>query len=258
MSTLSSNPLHGKTAFVTGASRGIGRAIALRLARDGAHVAINYGASRDEAEAVAAEIRALGVQSVAIGADLGSVASIVQAYVELDRFLLDANGRPGFDILVNNAGVAVAATPADTTEAQFDHLFDVNVKGVFFAIQQAAPRLNEGGRIVNISSLSTRVATPGLAAYAASKGALETLTLQLAPEFAARGITVNNVSPGAIETVMNTFLQDEAGRAAILQSQAIGRVGQPEDIADAVAFVASHDGRWLTGTTLDASGGSHL
>jgi 3-oxoacyl-[acyl-carrier protein] reductase len=258
MSTPSGKPLHGKTAFVTGASRGIGRAVALRLARDGAQVAINYGASRDEAEAVAAEIRALGVRSVAIGADLGSVASIAQAYVELDRFLLDAAGRPGLDILVNNAATGLFAPTLETTEEQFDRVFAVNAKGVFFSIQHAAARLNDGGRIVNITSLSTRMATEGLAAYAASKGAVEVLTRQLAPEFARRGITVNNVSPGAIETVMNKFLQQDEGRAFVLGSQALKRVGQPEDIGDVVAFIASDDGRWFTGATLDASGGSHL
>src|SRR5271168_3166258 len=189
-----SDLLKGKVALVTGASRGIGRAIALRLARDGAAVAVNFASNTAEAQKTAAEITAAGGTAVAIRADIGRVAEVVRMFDEtLARF-----GK--LDILVNNAGIMFIKPIGDVTEADFDRIFDINVKGTFFACQQAALRLADGGRIINFSSSTTARFMPNYNAYVATKGAVEQLTRSLAKELGPRGITINTVSPGPTET----------------------------------------------------------
>lgn len=251
--------LENKVALVTGASRGIGRAIALRLAQDGALVAVHYGRNADAANAVVQEIEVTGGAAFSVQAELGSLTNIDALYEALDTELNQRAGTNQFDILVNNAGIAIRATLQETTEAMFDELFAVNVKAPFFLIQQAISRLRNGGRIINVSSGVTRAAFPDVAAYSLTKGAINTLTLLLAKQLGARHITVNTLAPGLINTDMNAdILQDEAVQKFAASLSALGRVGQPSDVADAAAFLASSDSRWVTGQYLDVTGGSHL
>ena len=244
-----SKKLENKIALVTGASRGIGRAIALRLAKEGAEVIAHYGASKDAALSLVKEIEALGGKATAIGADLNDSKGAEQ---------LAAQVKGNIDILVNNAGVAEYASFAETTTEQFDKLFNVNVKSLFFVTQKLAPKINNGGRIINISSVVARVNFAGIPAYSATKGAVNTLTVHLAALFGEREITVNSISPGAIETDMSAWLRNDEGEATARQMQAIPRVGRAEDIGDAVAAIAGADGRWITGQVIEVSGGTRL
>lgn len=260
--TNGARPLAGKVALVTGAGRGIGRAIAQRLARDGALVAVHYGNSREAAARTVAEIEAAGGQAFAVGADLsgaGLVGQIGTLFASLDAELNRRTGSTEFDILVNNAGIAPATAVGTATEADFDTVFDVNVKAPFFIAQRALPRLRNGGRVVNISSVVSRIAFPAFTGYSMTKGALDVLTRNLAEELGPRGITVNSVNPGVTKTDMADalFTDDSAWQYAASMSP-LGRVGAPEDIADAVGFLVSNDGRWVTGQMLDASGGMAL
>ncbi|AEI41965.1 SDR family oxidoreductase [Paenibacillus mucilaginosus] len=251
--------LNGKAALVTGASRGIGRGIAERLARDGAVVAIHYGSRRDAAEEAAARIQAEGGTAFPVGADLGSLESIEAMWGQLDAKLTELTGEARFDILVNNAGIGTRGKIGETTEAMFDELMTVNVKAPFFLIQGALPRMRDGGRIINISSGVTRIAYPDLAAYNMTKGALNTLTLTLAKELGPRGITVNAILPGIVDTEMNAaWLHEPQAWKFASEMSALGRVGQPGDIADIAGFLASDDSRWVTAQMIDATGGSHL
>ena len=247
--------LAGKVAVVTGASRGIGRAIALKLAAAGAAVVVHYGARAEAAEAVVGEIAAAGGQAVAFGADLADAGAVRGFWQRLDPVLASFGG---LDILVNNAGVGGAATIGQITEADLDRVLQVNFKAPFLLIQGAIPRLRDGGRIINISSMGTRAAYPGMAAYAPSKAALEALTTLLAVELGPRGITVNAVMPGATATDMNTRARDPEISRAIAATVALGRVGQPEDVADTVLLLASPQAGWITGQRIDASGGQRL
>lgn len=251
--------LEGKIALVTGASRGIGRATALRLAQDGALVAIHYGKNRDAAEEVVHEIERIGGTAFTIGADLRSSNSIQALYEALDAALKERTGDTHFDILVNNAGIALSASIEETTEQTFDEVMAVNVKAPFFLIQQALLRLRDGGRIINLASATTRISLPALPAYSMSKGAINTLTLSLSNQLGPRGITINAILPGFVETDMNAeTLQYPEGRKFGADFSIFGRWGQPEDVADIAAFLASPDSRWVTGQLIDASGGSHL
>ncbi len=246
-------PLSGRTALVTGASRSIGRAVALRLARDGARVAVHYGSNGAAAGETLAAIRDAGGEAFALQAELTDGTAIEAAFTAFDR------QAEGLDILVNNAGIADRGATAAMPEAAFDRLFAINVKAVWLVTAHALARLRDGGRIVNLGTALTRAVLPGLAAYSATKGAVETLTLHWAAEFGPRGITVNSVSPGAVDTDMNAdWLKAEEGRAFIAGQQALGRVGEAADIAEVVAFLAGPDGRWLTGQRLEASGGWKL
>lgn len=253
-------PLTGKTAVVTGASRGIGRAIALQLAQSGAHVIVHYSAAAAEAQALVAEIQSLGVQSAAVRANLAVHAEVIGLFDQIDAALQQFGCPARFDILVNNAGVARFVPFAEMTEADFDFQFDVNVKAVAFLVQRALPRLNDGGRIVNTSSAVTRAnffadsATP----YAASKGAVDVLTRYLAEVAAPRQITVNSVNPGVILTDMAAFAKSEDGAAMAIGTQVLKRLGQPDDVARIVAFLAGPGGAWITGQQIDASGGAKL
>jgi len=247
--------LEGKIALVTGASRGIGRAIAKRLAADGAWVGVHYGRSEAEGRALLAEIEAEGGRAFLLQADLakGEVAA-AQLFKQFDREVSEA----GLDILVNNAGVANFSAFDATDEATFDALFDVNVKGLFFVTQRALPRLKDGGRIINLSSVVARTHFAGIPAYAATKGAVNTLTTHLAVELGARNITVNAIAPGATQTDMSSWLDSSEGQKNALAIQALQRVGQPEDIARAVAFLAGPDGAWVTGQVIETAGGTKL
>jgi 3-oxoacyl-[acyl-carrier protein] reductase len=249
----------GKIAVITGASRGIGRAIAIRLSRDGVVVAVHYASNREAAENTVNEIERAGGIAFATGAELNSAASVVKFFEILDAELNRRFGSNQFDILVNNAAIAPTSPVEDTSEELFDEIFAVNAKVPFFITQQALHRLRDGGRIINVSSGATRIASPKLAAYAMSKGALDVLTRSLAKQLGARKITVNTLAPGATETDMNAErLADPQFRQFAIAVTALGRIGQPDDIADVVAFLASNDARWVTGQYIDATGGAQL
>ena len=247
------NKLQGKTALVTGASRGIGRATALALGQAGAQVLVHYSSSPSEADAVVAEIRRAGGKAEKLGADLSKpdgahmLAKQVRAIVG-DRL----------DVLVANAGVAKFATLEDTTLEDFDRLFAVNVRAPFFLIQQLLPVLCKGSNIILTSSLAARASVGTIAAYAGTKGAVDTLVKHLAVALGPRGIRVNAIAPGVVETDMSSFTKTESGRDLTLSMQALKRVAQPDDIAPVVAFLASDDARWITGDTIQVDGGSKL
>jgi 3-oxoacyl-[acyl-carrier protein] reductase len=245
--------LSGKTALVTGASRGIGRASAQALAKAGAQVLVHYGRGAKEAEAVVTAIREAGGRADAVAADLAApdgphrLAKQVRAVVG-DRL----------DILVANAGISKAATIEDYTVEDFDNLFAVNVRAPFFLVQQLLPILGSGGSVVLLSSLAAHAAVGTLSAYAATKGAVDTLVKHFAFVLGARGIRVNAVAPGVVETDMSNFTETDAGRDFALGMQALKRLAQPDDIGGVVAFLASDDARWITGDTIRVDGGSKL
>ena len=254
------NTLQNKTALVTGASKGIGRATALALARAGAHVVVHYGRSAQEAESLVAEIQTKGGHADAISADLGTADGASLLAKQVRSIVGDR-----LDVLVLNAGVSKAARIADYTVEDFDNLFATNVRGPFFLVQQLLPVLGEGSSIVAISSAVARtvVGKPGLEnpsilAYASTKGALETLVRNWTAILGPRGIRVNAVAPGVIDTDMSNFTKTEAGREAALGMQALKRIGKPEDVADVVAFIASDGARWITGASIPVDGGTKL
>jgi len=252
--------LTNKTALVTGASRGIGRATASALAEAGAHILVHYGRSAQDAESVVAGIRSKGGRAQAIQADLGTSDGATLLAKEVRSIV----GKR-LDVLVSNAGISKAATIKDHTVEDFDNLFATNVRSPFFLVQQLLPILGEGSNIIVISSLGARavVGKPGLdnpsiLAYASTKGALETLVKNWAAILGPQGIRVNAVAPGVIDTDMSDFTKTEAGRDVTLEMQALKRIGKPEDVADVVAFLASDAARWITGTSIPVDGGSKL
>jgi NAD(P)-dependent dehydrogenase (short-subunit alcohol dehydrogenase family) len=248
--------LVGKTALVTGASRGIGRSIAQRLAAEGALVAVHYGSDDAAAKETVASIEAGGGRAFAIKAVLGVDGDTDAVIAGLEEGLRVRTGQATLDILVNNA--ATGDLEEQTTEA-FDRLFRINVRAPYFLIQRALPLMRDGGRIVNIGSAVTRIALPGELAYAMTKAALETLTRNLANEVGPRGITVNTVAPGPTRTDRTAFIFDRPeAQAMVASGQAIERIGVPEDIAAVVAFLASDDSGWVTANLIDATGGSYL
>jgi 3-oxoacyl-[acyl-carrier protein] reductase len=250
--------LDGKVALVTGASRGIGRSIAHRLAERGAFVAVHYGSAAAAAQAVVTEIERAGGSAAAFGADLSDPAGPAALIDALVAALQARFGSPAIDILVNNAGVGKRATIEDVSEADFDRILQVDLKAPFFLIQRALPHLRDGGRIVNVSSMGTRAAYPAMAAYAPAKAGLEALTVLLAAHLGPRGITVNAVLPGATATDMNPAARDPVAARALAETIALRRVGQPEDIADVVAWLATDAARWVTAQKIDASGGQRI
>jgi 3-oxoacyl-[acyl-carrier protein] reductase len=249
----SMNKLDGKAALVTGASRGIGRAIAIALAQAGAQVVVHYSSNEKEADAVVAEIRKGGGKAEKVGADLRKADG---AHTLAKQVRDIVGGR--LDILVANAGISKAATIEATTIEDFDNLFAVNVRAPFFLVQQLLPALCKGSNIIFTSSIAARGSVGTLYAYAATKGAIETLVKHFAAALGARGIRVNAVAPGVVDTEMSHFTKTEAGREATLAMQALKRMAQPEDIAPVVAFLASDDARWITGQSVHVDGGSKL
>ena len=252
--------LQDKTALVTGASRGIGRATASALAGAGARVLVHYGRSAQDAESLVAGIRSNGGRADAIRADLGPPDGAILLAREVRSIVGER-----LDVLVSNAGITKAATIKDHTVADFDNLFATNVRGPFFLVQQLLPVLVEGSSIIVISSLGARAVVgmpdldkPSILAYAATKGAIETLVKNWAAILGPRGIRVNAVAPGAIDTDMSNFTKTEAGRNVVLGMQALKRIGKPEDVADVVAFLASDAARWITGASIPVDGGSKL
>lgn len=241
--------LQSKTAIVTGGSRGIGRAIALKLGRLGASVAVGYRNQTTAAEAVAAEIVQLGSRAVVIRADLRRVNEIESLFDRtIDRF-------GAVDILVNNAGIAIFKRIQDFTEEQFDDMMESNVKGLFFACREAARKMANGGHIVNIASSVTKVMMPNYGAYAATKGAVEQITRVLAKELGPRGIAVNCISPGPTDTELFRHGKTDAQIETLASMAAFGRIGTPEDIANAVALMVSEPAGWITGQNLCVNGG---
>ncbi|GAA2694823.1 SDR family oxidoreductase [Nonomuraea recticatena] len=252
---VSMSDLTGRTALVTGASRGIGQAIAARLAAKGAKVIVHFGTDKDGATATVDAIERAGGAAFAVGAELGVDDDVENLFAGVEAGLA---GQP-LDILVNNAAAVPAGPLGATTREEFDHLFAVNVRAPYFIIQRALPLLRDGGRIVTISSVATRMANPAQTSFAMTKGAVETMSMTLANQLGVRGITVNAVAPGATRTATNGSVFEAPGLAEhIAGSTALDRLGGPDDIADVVAFLASDAARWITGQVIDASGGLFL
>ncbi len=245
--------LTGKTALVTGGSRGIGRAAALALGKAGAQVLVHYGSAAKDAEAVVAQIRQSGGRADAVAADLAAPDGP-------HKLAKQARGIVGerLDILVANAGISRPATIEETTVADFDELFAVNVRAPFFVVQQLLPILAEGSSIVFVSSLGAHAAVGSLSAYSATKGAIDTIVKHFAFALGPRGIRVNAVAPGIVATDMSNFAKTAEGREYAMGIQALKRVAQPDDIGGVIAFLASDDARWITGDSIRVDGGSKL
>jgi len=252
--------LESKTALVTGASRGIGRATASALANAGARVLVHYGRSAQDAESLVATILSQGGSADAIQADLGTAEGAALLAKEVRSIVGER-----LDVLVCNAGISKAATIRNHTVEDFDNLFATNVRSPFFLVQQLLPVLAAGSNIIVISSIAAHAVVgkpdldkPSLLAYASTKGALETLVRNWAAILGPRGIRVNAVAPGVIDTDMSNFAKTDAGREVTLGMQALKRIGKPEDVADVVAFLASEAARWITGASIPVDGGSKL
>jgi NAD(P)-dependent dehydrogenase (short-subunit alcohol dehydrogenase family) len=245
--------LAGKTALVTGASRGIGRATALALAKAGAQVLVHYGRGAAQAEAVAKEIRNAGGRADTVSADMAAPDGPHKLAAEVRRIIGDR-----LDILVANAGIANDATIEDMTVSDFDTLFAVNVRAPFFLVQQLLPILGRGSSVVLLSSLAAHASVGTLSAYSATKGAIDTIVKHFAAALGERGIRVNAVAPGVVDTDMSAFARTDVGHDFTLSLQALKRVAQPDDVSDAIAFLASDAARWITGDTLRVDGGSKL
>ncbi|MFC1224617.1 SDR family NAD(P)-dependent oxidoreductase [Pedobacter sp. BG31] len=249
-----------KIALVTGGSRGLGKNAAIKIASTGIGVILTYQSKKEEADATVNEIKALGVPAAAIQLNVGDAKTFDAFFSEVKSVLKSVFNAEKFDFLINNAGIGIHASFADTTEEQFDALVNIHYKGAFFLTQKALPLLNDGSGIINISSGLARFATPGYAAYASMKGAIETLTRYQAKELGSRGIRSNVVAPGAIETDFGGGMvrDNDQINAAIAANTALGRVGLPDDIGGVVAFLCTEEARWINAQRIEASGGMFL
>ena len=249
-----------KIALITGGSRGLGRNMATHLAAQGHHIIITYHSRQDEADTVVAEIEATGRQAAALRLDVGDIASITGFLTQVAHLLQTKFQRTHFDFLINNGGMGGTIPFATATEADVDRFYNVHYKGVFFLIQGSLPLLNDGGRIINISTGTTRFVNPGYHIYASMKSAIETLTRYLAKDLGARKITVNVVAPGPVETDFNNaaIRSNPQIKAHLSTLTPLGRVGEPDDIGGVIAFLCSEDARWLTGQRIEVSGGINL
>jgi len=259
MTTATHTPVT-RIALITGASRGLGKSTALKLASRGVDVVLTYLSSESEAEQVVLEIEALGRRAVALQLDVADSKGFTAFTAEVKRVLDAVWQREYFDYLVNNAGTGLDASFAATTEEQFDAMMNIHLKGPFFLTQKLLPLIVDGGRIVNISSGLARFAYPGKAAYATMKGGIEVLTRYLAKELGPRGIAVNTLAPGAIETDFGGGVarDNPQANAAIAAQTAMGRVGLPDDIGGAISMLLQSDNNWITGQRIEASGGMFL
>lgn len=249
-----------KIAIVTGGSRGLGRNMAISLAKKGIDVVLTYNSNRQKADEVVAEIQSLGQKAVAFQLDTSNVRAFDEFFKQVTEHLKEETGSTNFDFLINNAGTALYAPFAETTEEQFDNALNIHYKGVFFLTQKALAFINDGGGIVNISSGLARFSFPGSAAYGSMKGAVEVLTRYLAKELGPRGITANVVAPGAIATDFGggRTRDNKEVNAHIAGVTALGRVGLPDDIGGVVAFLCTEDARWINGQRIEVSGGMSL
>ncbi|QHV95663.1 SDR family NAD(P)-dependent oxidoreductase [Spirosoma endbachense] len=246
-----------KIALITGGSRGLGRDMALKLAQQGIDIILTYRRQQTEAAAVVADIEALGCRAVALALNVADLSTFALFFTQLTRVLTDTFGTDRFDFLLNNAGTSLNASITETTEAQFDEMLNVHLKGVFFFTQRALPLLRNGGRIINISSSTTRSSFAGVSAYAAMKGAVEVFTRYLALELGSRGIAANSIAPGAIFNCGDITDTPEV-RAWVAQSTALGRVAEPDDIGGIASFLCTDAARWLNGQRIEATGGIAL
>jgi 3-oxoacyl-[acyl-carrier protein] reductase len=241
--------LHGKVAIITGSSRGIGRSVAERLAEQGASVIINYSSSPKQAEEAVQGIQQKGGRAAALQADISKPEQIARLFKDTKALF----GK--IDIVVNNAGIMINSLIGEVTEEQFDKQFAINVKGTYFSIQQAFLHLEQGGRIINFSTSVNGQMFPSYSVYAGTKGAVEQFTRQLAKEFGAKGITINAVAPGPVATELFLDGKSEAQLEGLKKGNAFGRLGEPEDIAGVVSFLAGEESAWITGQTLRVNGG---
>jgi NAD(P)-dependent dehydrogenase (short-subunit alcohol dehydrogenase family) len=251
---------NSKIALVTGGSRGLGKDMALSLAKKGIDVVLTYHSKKDEALAVVADIEKAGQKAAALQLDAGDIKSFDAFFTQLKTTLKDTFGTDHFDFLVNNAGTALYAPFAETTEEQFDTALNIHYKGVFFITQKSLPLINDGGRIINVSSGLARFSFPGSSAYGSMKGAVEVLTRYLAKELGSRRIAANVVAPGAIETDFGggRTRDNKEINAQIASITSLGRVGLPVDIGGVVAFLCTEEGRWINGQRIEVSGGMML
>lgn len=249
-----------KIALVTGGSRGLGRDMAINLAKKGIDVVLTYNSNKQKADEVVAEIQSLGQKAAAFQLDTSNVKLFDAFFNQVTAYLKEQTGSTNFDFLINNAGTALYSPFAETTEAQFDEVMNIHYKGVFFLTQKALPFINDGGRIINISSGLARFSFPGSSAYGSMKGAVEVLTRYLAKELGPRGIAVNIVAPGAIATDFGggRVRDNKEINQQIAGVTALGRAGLPEDIGGVVAFLCTEEARWINGQRIEVSGGMML
>lgn len=252
--------MNSKIALVTGGSRGLGKNMALRLAEKGNDVILTYNSNEKEALEVVKEIENAGQKAAAFQLNVGETKFFDEFFKQITQVLQEKWQRDKFDFLINNAGTALYAPFAETTEEQFDETLNVHYKGVFFLTQKALPLINDGGRIINISSGLARFSFPGSSAYGSMKGAIEVLTKYLAKELGSRGIAANVVAPGAIETDFGggRVRDNKEINEQISGLTALGRVGLPDDIGGIVAFLCSEDAKWINGQRIEAAGGIFL
>ena len=249
-----------KIALLTGGSRGLGKNMAISLAQKGIDVILTYNSKKEEALAVVGEIKQTGQKAAALQLNTGDIKKFDAFFVQFKDVLKDTFNTEHFDFLINNAGIGIGAPFAESTEEQFDQLMNIHFKGVYFLTQKALPFINDGGRIINLSTGLARFSMPGYAAYAAMKGAIETLTKYMAKELGSRGIAVNIVAPGAIETDFGGgVVRDDANvNKHIASVTALGRVGLPDDIGGVVAFLCTEDAKWINAQRIEVSGGMNL